>query len=140
MHFTCTAFLTLSNCFFISKKKSLKKWKIVLPSDRTYFKVSFNETKEGKWPKCHILRFYCVGQIIQYNHGDSTFSFLMTYLKRLSIWKLSWQILKLILWYATENNRLKASRLDAFCHRLYCTVSLNSNEGILKTWHCFQLE
>ena len=27
-----------------------------------------------------------------------------------------------------------------FAHRLQCTVTLNSNFAILKTWNCFQLE
>ena len=35
---------------------------------------------------------------------------------------------------------VKGSQLDAFCHRSYCTVTLNSKFAILKPWHCFQLE
>ena len=39
-----------------------------------------------------------------------------------------------------KRESLKGSQLDAFCHRPYCTVDLNSNFAILKNWYGFQLE
>ena len=35
---------------------------------------------------------------------------------------------------------IKGSKLDTFCPKAVCTVTLNSNFAILKTWNCFQLE